>query len=95
MTDNNYLLLFVKNIAGSYSPQVINFKKGRLFLKIICIQNERCVQFIRLEGYWNDLTCDKEISYMCKKEKQLLPKIPEDQSPVDEGCERGWTAFGN
>ena len=52
------------------------------------------MQFIRLEGYWNDLTCDKEISYMCKKEKQLLPNIPEDQTPVDKGCDRGWTAFG-
>ena len=52
------------------------------------------MQLIRLEGYWNDLTCDKKISYMCKKEKQLLPKIPEDETPVDKGCDRGWTAFG-
>ena len=47
----------------------------------------------RLTGSWNDRSCDAEMSYMCKKEKEKLPPL-DDDVPVDEGCEPGWRAYG-
>ena len=52
------------------------------------------MQFIRLEGYWNDLGCDKPLPYICKKPQQLLPKLDDSNLPVEEGCDPGWKAYG-
>ena len=58
------------------------------------VQNDRCVQFIRLEGYWNDLGCDDEISFICKKPKELLPRADDSDLPTEPGCDPGWSAYG-
>ena len=46
----------------------------------------------RLFGMWNDRSCDRELAYMCKKEKERLPAPPEEEV-IDEGCDPGWKAF--
>lgn len=48
----------------------------------------------RLNGYWNDRSCETKYPYMCKKEKQLLPPVTTVLPPADDGCEPGWTADG-
>ncbi|CAK8681517.1 unnamed protein product [Clavelina lepadiformis] len=53
----------------------------------------RCVNMYRFESYWNDKDCEETLPYMCKKEKELLPPPSTDTSPVDEGCEAGWSAY--